>query len=209
MSRVQDDNVNVTDYHPQNPWGSSHAWHHRGAVAIGICCAHVQANSDASDDALWLKAEAVASGVFDVHLDTGNPVSDAGLLAAIDAAMVPMLYAYMQELREHLRCRSFGQNGSRSGDEGLPPRAGPQLSAVGARRRVVRLAGSPGATAAPWGRPSAQPLLPPPPSLANRAIGRLDEESAMSPKPGCIRPRRTPLQEQEPAVAFVSMVLHG
>ena len=45
------------------------------------------------------------------------------------------------------------------------------------------------------------------PSLAHREVEQLDQETGMSLKPGCIRPRRTPLQE--PATAFVSMVLHG
>jgi len=101
MARVRHDNV--TDYNADNPWGASDVWQHHGAVAVGKCCAYIEANPEATSDALWLMAKAVAADVFDVHLDTGNPVSDAGLLAAIDAAMVPMLYAHMQEVREHLR----------------------------------------------------------------------------------------------------------
>jgi hypothetical protein len=114
MTAVPDDNVHVTDYHPGNPWGASDVWHHHGAVAVGLCSAHVQAYPDGSDDALWLKAKAVAAGVFQVHLGTDNPVSDSGLLAAIDATMVPMLFAYMQALREQLRYRRFWMDATRT-----------------------------------------------------------------------------------------------
>jgi hypothetical protein len=41
-------------------------------------------------------ATTVAAGAFDVHLWTENPVSDSGLLAAIDATMASMLFAYMK-----------------------------------------------------------------------------------------------------------------
>jgi hypothetical protein len=115
MDRVPHDKV--TDYHPDNPWGASGLWHHHGAVAVGNCSAYVEANPDASDDALWIKAASVAAQVFDVHLDSGKPMSDAGFLAAIDAAMVPMLYAYMHALREQLRYRRFWLDASRSGEE--------------------------------------------------------------------------------------------
>lgn len=63
----------------------------------------VEANPDTTDDVLWVRATAVAAAVFDVHLDTGNPISDSGLLAAVDAVMVPMLFAFMHALREQLR----------------------------------------------------------------------------------------------------------
>jgi hypothetical protein len=115
MTHAPDDNVNVTDYHPGNPWGASCVWHHHGAVAVGLCFAHIQAYPDGPDDALWLKAKAVAAGVFQVHLDTDNPVSDSGLLAAIGATMVPMLYAYMKAFREQLRYERGRVQPSRSG----------------------------------------------------------------------------------------------
>jgi len=119
MARMRPDNV--TDYHPDNPWGASDVWHHHGAAAVGNCSAYVEANPDASDDALWVKAEAVAAQVFDVHRDSGCPVRDAGLLAAIDATMVPMLFACMKALREHLRYRRLWLEESRSREAGSCP----------------------------------------------------------------------------------------
>jgi hypothetical protein len=59
-------------------------------------------------------ADAIAAGVFAVHLDNGSPVSDSGLLAAMHTAMVPMLYAYMQALRDQLRYQRWFSNAVRS-----------------------------------------------------------------------------------------------
>jgi hypothetical protein len=115
MTTVEDHDVNVVDDHPANPWGPSHIWHSRGAVAVETCSKYVEANPGAADDTLWDKAHAVAGEVFDVHLDTGHPISDAGLHAAIDAAMVPMLFAYMQALRGQLPYRRTSDRGSASG----------------------------------------------------------------------------------------------
>jgi hypothetical protein len=95
--------------------GPSHIWHGRGAVAIETCSKYAAANPGASNSALWDKARAVAAEVFEVYLDTGHPVSDAGLLAAIDAAMVPMLFAYMQALGGQLPYRRTSDRGSASG----------------------------------------------------------------------------------------------
>jgi hypothetical protein len=105
----QNDNeaANVVDGHPHNPWGSFVVWHANGAVAVGQCRGFVEAKPDATDDALWERAAAIAAEAFDVHLDSGDPVSDSGLLAAIDAAMVPMLYAYMCALREQIRYKRW------------------------------------------------------------------------------------------------------
>jgi hypothetical protein len=125
MAREHAEVVNVVDGHPQNPWGSSKLWHHSGAVAVGQCRGFVEANPDPTDELLWIRAKNIANEVFDIHLDTGDPVSDAGLLAAIDAAMVPMLYAYMQEVREHLRHqRLLRMYVSRSSDAPLTPESG-------------------------------------------------------------------------------------
>jgi hypothetical protein len=100
-------NENAVPSRRQNVWGSPALSHHRGAVAVGACRAYVQSEPDASNDALWVKAQAVASEVFDVPLDTGDPASDSSLLGAIDATIALMLFAYMQELREHARYREF------------------------------------------------------------------------------------------------------
>jgi len=115
MARVRHDRV--TDHHPGNPWGSSDVWRHHGAVAVGNCLAYVEANPDASDDALWVKAASVAPQVFDVHLDSGCAVRDMGLLAAIDAVMLPMLFASMQQLREHLRYKRLSLGASTPAEE--------------------------------------------------------------------------------------------
>jgi hypothetical protein len=122
MPQIQAGAVNVVDHHPQNPWGSSELWYHSGAVAVGQCRGFVEANPKATDDALWIQAKTIAGEVFDIHLDTGDPVSDEGLLAAIDSAMVPMLYAYMRELREHRRHKSsWLSSASSSHGFGLEP----------------------------------------------------------------------------------------
>jgi hypothetical protein len=106
MGRVEDEAVNAVDRHPQNPWACSVEWHHHGAVAVGQCRGFVEANPEATDETLWDRAAAIAAEAFDVYLDSGDPVSDSGLGAAIDAAMVPMLYACMHAFREQIRYRA-------------------------------------------------------------------------------------------------------
>jgi hypothetical protein len=78
MARVQDETVNVVDRHPQNPWVSSVVWHHHGAVAVGNCCAYIEANPEATNDALWLKAKAVAAGVFAPRAHAEDPGAASG-----------------------------------------------------------------------------------------------------------------------------------
>jgi hypothetical protein len=93
----------VTDYHPDNTWGASDIWRHHGAVAVGNCSAYVEANPGASDDALWVKAEESSGPGLRRAPRQRRSARDAGLLAAIDAVMLPMLFASMQQLGEHLR----------------------------------------------------------------------------------------------------------
>jgi hypothetical protein len=84
----------------QNPWAPVELWQHLGAAAIGECHAYLEANPDPSSDAMWTKAEEVASSI-DFNIITHEPAADAGLSAAIAAAIAAALFAYMRERREH------------------------------------------------------------------------------------------------------------
>ena len=97
---AREDRARTTDYHPDNPWGSSDVWQHLGTEAVGRARAYAEASRSASSDADWLQAEEIAGQVFDMHFDTGRPIHDAGLLAALDAAIVPILFALIREARE-------------------------------------------------------------------------------------------------------------